>query len=148
MAKNLGIYRCAACGYTLEVVELGQKKFTCGEASYARTCFIADAIVTCCDKPMELLEPNTVEASTEKHLPVATFTDDGKLNVKVGSVAHPMLTEHFIQWITIVYNDTVQRISLEASQAPEATFCVCNAAEVDVYAYCNLHGLWKSTVKK
>ena len=56
--------------------------------------------------------------------------------------------EHFIQWITIVYNDTVQRITLEAGQAPEATFCVCNAAEVDVYAYCNLHGLWKSTVKK
>jgi len=132
----------------LESSRAGTKKFTCGEASYARTCFIADAIVTCCDKPMELLAPNTVEASTEKHLPVATFTKNGKLNVKVGSIAHPMLAEHFIQWITIIYNDTVQRINLEAGQAPEATFCVCNASEVDVYAYCNLHGLWKNTVKK
>lgn len=148
MAKNLGIYRCATCGYTLEVIELGQKKLTCTEASYARTCSLADAVVNCCGKPMELLEPNTAEASTEKHLPVGTFTADGKLQVKVGSIAHPMLAEHFIQWICIVYGDTVQRVKLEPGQAPEATFCACDAAEVDLYAYCNLHGLWKATVKK
>ncbi len=146
MAKNLGFYRCPTCGYTLEVVELGQKKMVCTGESYAHTCFLADAIVSCCGKAMELLEPNTVEASTEKHLPVGTFTEDGKLVVKVGSIAHPMIAEHSIQWICIAYGDTIQRIKLEPGQTPEATFCVPNATKVDMYAYCNLHGLWKATI--
>lgn len=148
MAKNLGIYRCSTCGYTLEVVELGQKKMVCSGESYTHTCFLADATVSCCGNAMELLEPNTVEASTEKHLPVAAFTEDNKLVVKVGSVPHPMITEHFIQWICLVYGEHIQRIKLEAGQSPEATFCVGDATEVDIYAYCNLHGLWKSTIKK
>ena len=57
MAKNLGIYRCAACGYTLEVVELGQKKFTCGEASYARTCFIAMPLSLAATNPWSYWNP-------------------------------------------------------------------------------------------
>lgn len=148
MAKNLGIYRCATCGYTLEVVELGQRKMICTGESYAHTCSLADATVRCCGNAMELLEPNSVEASTEKHLPVGTFTEDGKLIVKMGNVSHPMIAEHFIQWICIVNGESIQRMKLEAGQAPEATFCVCNATEIDMYAYCNLHGLWKSTINK
>ena len=150
MAKNLGIFRCARCGYTLEVVELGKKHTICTGESYAHTCTIADAVVSCCGGPMELLIPNTVEASSEKHLPVGEFAEEGKLTVKVGSVAHPMTAEHSIRWITVVHGDSVQRVSLEAGQAPEAAFCLClcNIPEVDMYAYCNLHGLWKATFKK
>lgn len=148
MAKNLGVYKCSACGYMLEVVEMGKAQLTCTGSSYALTCSKADAQVVCCGKPMELLEPNTVEASTEKHLPVAEFGEDGKLVVKVGSAAHPMTAEHLIQWIAVVAGDRGQRVHLEAGQAPEAVFCACKATELDVYAYCNLHGLWKATVKK
>ncbi len=147
MGKNLGIYKCPACGYTLEVVEMGKKQLVCTGHSYASTCSIADAEVACCGKAMELLEPNTVEASTEKHLPVADFSE-GKLTVKIGSVPHPMAAEHFIEWVTVVVGDRTQRVKLGAGQAPEAVFCIGEAAEVDMYAYCNLHGLWKASVKK
>ncbi|MZP31472.1 desulfoferrodoxin [Heliobacterium undosum] len=148
MAKNLGIYRCDACGYTLEVVEMGKEQLVCKGHSYALTCSKADAQVVCCGKPMELLEPNTVEASREKHLPVAEFGNDGKFVVKVGSILHPMTAEHLIQWITIVYGDCVQRVKLHDGKAPEANFHVGDANEIDLYGYCNLHGLWKATVKK
>ncbi|MDF2874815.1 MAG: dfx [Sporomusa sp.] len=148
MGKNLGIYKCPACGYTLEVVEMGKKQLVCTGQSYASTCSIADAKVSCCGKQMELLEPNTVEASTEKHLPVAEFTEAGKLAVKVGSVPHPMTEEHFIEWVTVVTGNRTQRVKLEAGQPPEAVFRVGDAAEADIYAYCNLHGLWKTSSKK
>lgn len=148
MQNNLGIYHCPACGYTLEVVELGKKKTTCTGVSYALTCSIADAQVVCCGKPMKLLEPNTAEASTEKHLPVVSFAGGGNLKVAVGSVAHPMTAEHFIQWITIIYGNHSQRFTLKPDQAPEAVFQVGEAAAVDVYAYCNLHGLWKTSATK
>ena len=148
MAKNLGVYRCATCGYMLEVVSMGKAKLECSGSSYALTCSKADAQVACCGKPMELLVPNTVEASQEKHLPVAEFGDNGQLVVTVGSVAHPMTAEHSIAWIAVVAGNRVQRIDLEPGQVPEAVFCACKETDLDVYAYCNLHGLWKSTVKK
>lgn len=148
MAKKLGVYRCASCGYTLEVLELGEKKSTCTGSGYSLSCFIADAKVVCCGKPMEMLEPNKVDASTEKHVPAGSFTEGHKLLVKVGEVAHPMLAEHHIQWIAIAYGDTVQRVKLEPGQAPEAIFSLANdVAELDMYAYCNLHGLWQATFK-
>lgn len=142
MAKNLEIYRCSDCGYMLEVVDSRQKN----AESHTHTC--DDAAISCCGKEMKLLEANTVEASAEKHLPVAAFEEDHKLVVKVGSVPHPMIAEHYIQWVCLVYGETTQRIKLEAGQAPEATFCIDDVTEVDIYEYCNLHGLWKSTIKK
>lgn len=39
----------------------------------------------CCGQKMEALEPNTVEASGEKHLPAVTV-EDGAIHVNVGSV--------------------------------------------------------------
>lgn len=148
MGKNLGIYKCPACGYTLEVVEMGKKQLVCTGHSYASTCSIADAQVACCGKAMELLEPNTVEASTEKHLPEAAFTEDGKLTVRVGSIPHPMTAEHFIEWVTVVAGNTSQRVKLAAGQPAASVFCVGDAAAADIYAYCNLHGLWKANIKK
>jgi superoxide reductase len=148
MAKNLGVYRCSDCGYMLEVVEMGKAQLKCSGSSYALTCSKADAQIVCCGKGMELLEPNTVEASTEKHLPVAEFAETGEVVVKVGSAAHPMTPEHYIQWVAVVAGNRVQRVHFEAGQAAEAAFCACKETEVDVYAYCNLHGLWKATVKK
>ncbi len=97
--------------------------------------------VVCCGEKMALLAPNTVEASAEKHLPVATMAD-GVLTVSVGSVAHPMTAEHSITWI---YVETAQGgilKHLKNTDAPQATFALGSDVPTAVYAYCNLHGLW------
>jgi superoxide reductase len=123
MAKKLEVYICNTCGNIVEVLHGGAGK------------------LVCCGKPMELLEENTVDAATEKHIPVMEKTDHG-IKVKVGSVAHPMLDEHYIEWIEVIADGKAYREFLSPGDAPEATFCV-DAEEVTARAYCNLHGLWK-----
>ena len=95
----------------------------------------------CCGQKMDVLEPNTVEASAEKHLPVVT-RDGGNLVVEVGSVAHPMIPEHYIEWIYVETSTGGRRVDLQPGQDPKVTFCLCGEEPVAVYAYCNLHGLW------
>ena len=97
--------------------------------------------VVCCGEKMEALIPNTVEASGEKHIPVVSV-EDGTVKVNVGSADHPMLPEHYIEWIYLQTENGGQRISLKPGDAPSASFCVGNEDPVAVYAYCNLHGLW------
>ena len=46
------------------------------------------------------LIPNTVDASGEKHLPVVKVEGD-KVTVHIGSVDHPMVPEHWIQWVLV-----------------------------------------------
>ena len=106
--------------------------------------FISDSGVApeCCGQPMEVLEPNTVDAAHEKHLPVITREGD-KVRVTVGSVAHPMTPEHLIEWIALAQGNWTQRVALSPTDKPEAEFC-CQLGSVTVYAYCNLHGLWVS----
>ncbi len=100
--------------------------------------------VFCCGKKMEELVANTEEASTEKHLPVATKIDDCRLKIEVGSVAHPMLPEHHIAFIYIETENGGMKINLK--DKPEAIFCTCTDKPIAVYEYCNLHGLWKTTL--
>ena len=96
----------------------------------------------CCGEEMEALEPNTVEASGEKHLPVVT-AEPGAVRVCVGSTAHPMLPEHSIQWIYLQTANGGQRKALKPGDDPSVTFRLGEGDEpVAVYAYCNLHGLW------
>ncbi|MBE5971164.1 MAG: desulfoferrodoxin [Lachnoclostridium sp.] len=95
----------------------------------------------CCGKPMEALEPNTVEASGEKHLPAVTV-EDGAVHVMIGSVEHPMVDVHYIEWVYLQTENGGQRISLNPGQEPKVTFLLGNEKPVAVYAYCNLHGLW------
>lgn len=97
----------------------------------------------CCGEKMELLEPNTVEASNEKHIPVVQVNGD-EITVNVGSVEHPMLPEHFIEWIYLETEKGGQRKGLKPGEKPEVKFIVDNDKPVAVYAYCNLHGLWKA----
>ena len=101
--------------------------------------------VVCCGEKMEALVPNTVEASSEKHLPVVTVAD-GVVQVHVGSVDHPMIPEHFIQWVYLETENGGQRMALKPGQAPKATFYVGDEKVVAVYEYCNLHGLWMTEV--
>lgn len=91
------------------------------------------------------VKAGTVDAATEKHVPVVE--QDGKrLNVKVGSVAHPMTEEHYITSVWIEFEDgTIRRKGLTPSDAPETHFCLGDkTGKVTVYEYCNLHGLWKT----
>ena len=59
-----------------------------------------------------------------------------------------MIEGHYIKWIAVVSGDRVERLELEPDQAPEVTFYVGDEIDVDVYAYCNLHNLWKTNIKK
>lgn len=97
--------------------------------------------VICCGQKMDPLVPNTVEASGEKHLPVACV-QDGVVSVAIGSVAHPMIPEHFIQWVYLETEQGGQRKALKPGDAPEVKFWLGDDKPVAVYAYCNLHGLW------
>ncbi|MDD2216231.1 MAG: desulfoferrodoxin family protein [Eubacteriales bacterium] len=103
--------------------------------------------VVCCGEPMTELVGNTVEASYEKHIPVIQVEDD-KVNVIVGSVIHPMTEEHNISWIYLQTTLGGQRKCLEVGKEPKVCFKLCKGeAPIAAYAYCNLHGLWKSDVE-
>lgn len=91
---------------------------------------------------MVTLKANTVDASKEKHVPVVTI-DKHKITVNVGSVDHPMTSEHHISWIYLQTEKGGQRKSLAVGDKPHATFCLDDDKPIAVLAYCNLHGLWK-----
>ena len=98
--------------------------------------------LVCCGEKMEALVPNTVEASGEKHIPAVTV-DGKKLIVNVGSVDHPMAPEHFIEWVYVQTENGGLHKALKPGEAPNVTFCLGDDKAVAVYAYYNLHGLWK-----
>jgi len=125
MAKFQGVYKCDVCGNMVEVLFEGK-----GE-------------LVCCGQPMNLLEENTVDAAVEKHIPVGEQSGN-LLTVKVGSVAHPMTPEHYIQWIEVLEGSKSYKVFLKPDQDPQATFCLDPGNEpIVLREYCNLHGLWK-----
>lgn len=99
----------------------------------------------CCGKKMTKLEPGTVEASHEKHIPVVNV-DGNIVKVEIGSVAHPMTEEHSILWVYLQTDRGGQRKCLPVNGKPEVTFAIADEKPVAVYAYCNLHGLWKAEI--
>lgn len=124
MKAKVEFYRCGVCGNLVALINKGGGQ------------------LVCCNQPMMKLEPNTVDAAEEKHVPVAT-RKDGKIIVEVGSVIHPMTEEHYIQWIALVSDDRVEIVYLSPEDEPKAEFEDRENA-VAVYEYCNLHGLWKA----
>ncbi len=126
MKTKVEFYRCEVCGNIVGLIKDGGGQ------------------LVCCGQPMIKMEANTVDASYEKHVPVAT-RKDGKIVVEVGSEAHPMTEQHYIEWIAVVSEEGTERISLSPGEEPKAEFCDKKNAEA--YAYCNLHGLWKSDIK-
>jgi superoxide reductase len=125
MAKEPLFFKCAVCGNLAGLI--GGKGLP----------------LVCCGQPMARLVPNTVEASAEKHIPAAKWDGD-VLNVTVGSVPHPMEDAHHIEFIYVASEQGGQRKGLAAGQAPEAGFAFSGDKPAAVYAYCNLHGLWKA----
>lgn len=120
------LYRCAICGNVVEIVYAG-----------------AEALV-CCGEPMSLMVENSVDAAKEKHVPVVEG-DESSVTVKVGSVPHPMLTEHYIAFIEIITkDDMVLRAELKPGMEPVAVFPVALSNVLYAREYCNLHGIWKN----
>ena len=100
--------------------------------------------VMCCGQKMTEIGPGSVDAAAEKHVPVWTV-EGNTVNVKVGEVAHPMLPEQDIEWVSLQTKQGNQRKSLKPGDKPEVCFAICDGDEVEaVYAYCNLHSLWKA----
>ena len=104
--------------------------------------------VSCCGEPMKALIPNSEEASVEKHVPV--YYRDGKyLVVEVSDVKHPMEEHHYIEWVALVTKHGNQRKILAPNMDPVVRFLVEEEDEVlELYAYCNLHGLWQGKSKE
>ena len=100
--------------------------------------------VMCCGQKMTEIIPGTTEASHEKHIPV--YQVEGNIvTVRVGAVDHPITAEHFIEWVSLQTKQGNQRKVLTPGQEPVVRFALCEGDEVEaVYAYCNLHGLWKA----
>ncbi len=124
MAERLQIYKCEICGNIVEVLHGGK------------------GVLVCCNEPMKLLTENTVDASKEKHVPMVEKTGDG-ITIKVGSVAHPMEENHYIEWIQAIIDGTVYRRFLKPGDKPEAFFSA-KGDSITAREYCNVHGLWKS----
>ena len=120
------IYRCKRCGnIAIKLVDSGVPMMCCGEK-------------------MEALVPSSVDASLEKHVPV--ISRDGDLvTVSIGSTAHPMVEEHYIQFVILDTTAGIQIAELHPGDDPKAVFTVISSVEVkNAYEYCNLHGLWVS----
>jgi superoxide reductase len=98
--------------------------------------------LACCGKPMTELTPNTTDAAQEKHVPAVTI-DGNKVTVQVGETIHPMTDEHHIEWIYVEGGACGQIAYLKPGEEPKAEFEVPCCKPTAVYAYCNLHGLWK-----
>lgn len=92
------------------------------------------------------LKANTADAAVEKHVPDVKVSGD-MVTVKVGSVPHPMIENHYIQWIVLETEQGYQQKALKPGETAEAVFSVCGDDKpVAAYAYCNLHGLWKTDI--
>ena len=123
---DLKIYRCETCGNI--VVKLKD----------------SGVPVVCCGSPMKELVPGTTDAAVEKHVPVVK-TEGNRVTVTVGSVEHPMLPEHFINFIVLETENGFSVKHLNPGEKPEAVFTINDGEKVKaVYEYCNLHGLWKA----
>ena len=100
--------------------------------------------VMCCGRKMEELVPGTSDGAAEKHVPVMK-QDGNKVVVEIGSVEHPMVDAHYIEWIILETEKGVQRRNLNPGEAPKAEFILAEDDKVvAAYAYCNLHGFWKA----
>ncbi len=99
--------------------------------------------IICCGEEMQELKANTTDASHEKHVPVVAVDGD-KVTVKIGSIPHPMLEEHYIMWVYLQTAKGGQRKCLKPGEAPEAVFTLVDDKPVAAFEYCNLHGLWKT----
>ena len=122
---NQKFYICKHCGNVIEKVE------------------DKGVPVVCCGEVMKELQAGIEDAAFEKHIPVYTVEGD-TVHVFIGEVEHPMTAEHWIEWVSLKTDKSIQRKYLKPGEKPSVDFKILEGEEVEeVYAYCNLHGLWK-----
>ena len=123
------------------------KFYVCKECGKMIVVFRESACPTkCCGEAMEEIIPGTTDAAREKHVP-AVEVDGSAVKVKVGSVEHPMLEKHFIEWIILETDQGYQKKDLAPGKAPEATFALAEGEKaIAAYESCNLHGIWKADI--
>ena len=122
------------------------KVYKCNQCGNVVSMISASGVpVMCCGKKMEEMVPNTVDASTEKHVPVVEVTAN-KVEVVIGEVQHPMAEEHYIEWIALETEQGMQLKKLNPGEEPTAIFRLNGEKATAAYAYCNLHGLWKTEI--
>ena len=126
MKEKVNYFKCPGCGNIIEVINGNMKN------------------VKCCDKELELLIANMVDASLEKHVPIYEIDND-QIIVKVGEIIHPMEEKHYIMWISLVTDNKVIRVNLMPGDEPIIRLPHVKGAII--YEYCNLHGLWKNIVE-
>ena len=123
---EMEFYKCKHCGQIIEVVKG------------------TDVPIICCGEPMEKLVPGTSDGALEKHVPVIE-TNGNVVTVTVGSVIHPMMEAHFIEWIGLQTKEGFAKKWLKPGEEPKAVFVLSDGDSVEAaYEYCNLHGLWKA----
>lgn len=122
-----------------------QKFFLCKHCGNLAGLIIDQGVpIYCCSEPMTQLEANTTDGAQEKHGPVVQ-TDGRHVNVAVGSTAHPMKENHYIQFVYLQTCCGGQRKSLRPNEAPKVQFALAEGETPKaVYSYCNRHGLWKT----
>ncbi len=99
----------------------------------------------CCDDKMTHLKPRNENEWEDKHAPKVKKTQNG-IQVDVGEIMHPMTDSHGISWIYLQTDRGGQRKCLEPNTKPTANFSLNNEKPVAAYAYCNMHGLWKTDI--
>ena len=123
------------------------KFYKCGKCgSFVIKINEAACSPVCCGEPMTELIPGTSDGAHEKHVPVVTV-DGSKVTVQVGEVEHPMMDEHYIQYIWLETDKGYMQKDLKPGEKPCAEFVLAGGEKaVAAYEFCNLHGLWKKEV--
>ena len=128
--KRSEIYQCKECGLTFEV--------TTG----------CSCPVSCCGSEVKLMEPQTSDWKTEKHVPFPSACENGGMRVVVGrDMPHPMTEQHHIEWIEVINGPYVNRRYLKPGEEPRADFHVTLQKGMVIREFCNIHGLWEYEVK-
>ncbi len=120
-------YRCEHCGNIVGLIK------------------DAGVPMKCCGENMKLMEPNTTEGSAEKHLPAVKLEGE-KVKVQIGSAPHPQEEAHHIEWIYLQTDRGGHRKCLKVPGDTKCDFILSEEKPTAVYAYCNIHGLWKTVL--
>ena len=96
-------YLCKKCGNVVSLLVEGGGK------------------LICCGDEMEELTPNTVDAVLEKHVPYSEVRD-GKIVVKVGEEMHPMDEDHYINFVALQHDNTVEIHNFKPGEEPIYVF--------------------------
>lgn len=128
MTEKLELYRCSICGNIAQIVINGA-----GE-------------LVCCGEPMYKLEAKSNDDNAnEKHVPIMYKNDSGDTMMQIGKVPHPMDSDHYIEFVEIIPKDKkyLKLFYLYPKDSPSIKVCT-NDEEIEGFAYCNIHGLWKT----